>query len=161
MSIKNSVLSECDSYRFENKKSLFGWTSPTLLTPPAPNDAGSAPPSIYLLAAHQPLRSQDPSSRFQIYRSMGIGLPPRCSLPPLFLARRSVGRSKFRRWEEDPGTGSSNDEATRSSYLDAARKALSATPPPSAGAPTRRRALPPRREPIWCVQGGSEAKIIF
>jgi hypothetical protein len=51
----------------------------------------------------------------------------------------SVGRSKARRWADaNPGTGSSDDKpapvASRPSYLDAARKALRATPLPSAGA---------------------------
>ncbi|CAD6248491.1 unnamed protein product [Miscanthus lutarioriparius] len=59
--------------------------------------------------------------------------------PPFFPAHRLAGRSKFRRWEDNPGAGSFDDElassAARSSYLDATRRALRATPPPPAGAP--------------------------
>jgi hypothetical protein len=57
---------------------------------------------------------------------------------PFFPSRPPVGRSKFQRWEEDPGAGSSNDElapaAMRPSYLDAARKALLTTPSSLVGA---------------------------
>jgi hypothetical protein len=72
------------------------------------------------------------------------GLSPRPSslsphAAPFHPRGSSVGRSKARRWvDADLGAGSSDDEptpaATRLSYLDAARKALRATSPPSARA---------------------------
>lgn len=46
------------------------------------------------------------------------------ALAPFFPICRSAGRSKFRRWDEDPDMGSSDDEPTCSSYLDVACKAL-------------------------------------
>lgn len=64
--------------------------------------------------------------------------PPSPRMPPFVPARQLAGRSKSRRWEDDPSVGSSDDElassTTHSSYLDATRKALRATFPPPTGA---------------------------